>query len=119
MNRIAVLSAVAAFTLSIATAFAADKAPSVAHGRALFMNSGCKNCHGTQGQGSGSAPKLAPNPMPAESIAQFIRGTKGRMPPYSAKVLSDGDVADIAAYLASFPPAKSPDAIPALKDLKP
>ena len=32
---------------------------------------------------------------------------------------NDADVADIAAYLATVPPAKSPDTIAALKDLKP
>ncbi len=118
MNRIAILS-LAAFAFGLSTASAADKGTSVAHGRALFLSSGCKNCHGTQGQGTGSAPKLAPDPMPAEGIAQFIRGSGTRMPTYSAKVLSDADVADIAAYLASLPAAKSPDTIAALKDLKP
>ncbi len=118
MNRIAILSTAILLTIA-GQVSAADKGASVTRGRTLFMTSGCYHCHGTQGQGSGSATRLTPKPMPAEGIAQFIRSSGTRMPAYSADVLNDRDVADIAAYLASVLAAKSPDAIPALKDLKP
>jgi mono/diheme cytochrome c family protein len=76
------------------------------------------HCHGSEGQGSGAGTRLAPGPLPAEAIAQFIRATNPTMPAYSAKVLSDADVADIAAFLATVPAARSADEIPALRDLK-
>jgi len=37
-----------------------------------------------------------------------VRSTNRAMPPYSGKILSDGDLADIYAYLQSIP--KPPDA---------
>ena len=120
MNRIAILStAVAILAFSAGVATAAEKGPSAARGRTLFLTSGCKHCHGTQGQGSNSGAKLAPDSLPAEAMANYIRAPSARMPAYSATVLSDADVADIAAYLATMPKAKSPDAIPILKTLKP
>jgi mono/diheme cytochrome c family protein len=36
-----------------------------------------------------------------------VRSTNRAMPPYSEKILSDGDLADIYAYLQSIP--KPPD----------
>ena len=79
------------------------------------MKVGCYHCHGTHGQGSGAGLKLAPDPLPTEAIAQFIRATTSTMPAYSEHILSDSQIADIAAYLGSIPAARSPDAIPALK----
>ena len=84
------------------------------HGRQLFMADGCYECHGTVGQGGGGR-RLAPSPPPAAVIAAYIRRPAGEMPPYSSKVVSDGDVRDIYAYLASVaPPPKVAD-IPELK----
>jgi mono/diheme cytochrome c family protein len=97
---------------------AAAPAPSAARGRQLFMTVGCVHCHGTQGQGSTAGARLAPEPLPAAAIAQFIRATNTAMPAYSAKVLSDTDVADIAAFLATVPPAKPVASIPALRELR-
>jgi mono/diheme cytochrome c family protein len=99
--------------------------PSAKRGREIYMKVGCYTCHGTEGQGSTAGLKLTPDPLPADAIANFIRNTDMSispvlaMPTYSAEVLPDADVADIAAYLASIPPPKSPDSIPALRDLKP
>ena len=103
------------------TAFAAEpasRAPSAERGRQLFMSVGCRHCHGTDGQGSGAGAKLAPDPLPAEALAAFIRATNTQMPAYSAQVLGDADVADIAAYLRTVKPAKAADSIPALRALK-
>lgn len=73
-----------------------------AHGKALFMADGCYQCHGTVGQG-GPGLKLAPNPLPVVVIAAYIRNPLGEMPPYTSKVVSDADIKDIHAYLASIP----------------
>lgn len=82
------------------------------HGRQLFQADGCYECHGFVGQGSIVAgPRLAPDPLPLSALISYIRNPANIMPPYSAKVLSDQDAADIHAFLASI---KSP---PPVKDL--
>lgn len=92
-------------------------APSATRGRQLYMTVGCVHCHGSMGQGSTAGTRLAPQSLPAEVIAQFIRNTGTTMPAYSARVLSDADVADIAAFLATIPPARPVERLPALRDL--
>ena len=72
-------------------------------GQHLFMADGCYECHGTVGQGSVAGPRLAPDPLPAEAIAQYIRQPVDLMPPYVEKVLGDQDVRDLQAYLAGIP----------------
>ena len=99
-------------------AVSASAAPSAAKGKETFLRVGCYQCHGTEGQGSGAGLKLAPDPLPAEAIANFIRGKPGTMPPYPEAVLSDAEIADIAAYLASIRPSPTVDRIPVLRDLK-
>ena len=96
---------------------AAEPAPSAERGKSLYMTAGCKHCHGTVGQGSAAGRQLAPKPLPAAAIAQFIRANGTNMPAYSAALLDDAAVADIAAYLASIPPSPLADSIPALRSL--
>jgi mono/diheme cytochrome c family protein len=87
-----------------------------AHGHHLFLTVGCYQCHGTSGEGGGVfGPKLAPDPLPFIAVDRQLRNPAMRMPVYTAKVLSDQDVADIYAYLKSIPPSKQPDEIPLLK----
>jgi ubiquinol-cytochrome c reductase cytochrome c subunit len=93
-------------------------AASAEHGKAAYIQHGCWQCHGTLGQGSiatSGGKRLAPNPLPWESFAAFVRLTKGTMPPYSEKILSDGDLADIYAYLQSIPKPPDVNGIPLLK----
>jgi ubiquinol-cytochrome c reductase cytochrome c subunit len=44
-------------------------------------------------------------PMAWQTLSRFVRTTKGDMPPYTEKVLSNQELADIDAYLRSIPPA--------------
>lgn len=99
--------------LGAATARAEDAAGDAKHGRQLFVATGCFECHGLVGQGSAQTggPRLAPEPMPAASLTQLLRAPLNQMPAYSEKALSDRDIADIHAYLASIP------APPAVKDI--
>jgi ubiquinol-cytochrome c reductase cytochrome c subunit len=89
-------------------------AASAEKGKEAFMKNGCWKCHGTEGQGGAAGLKLAPSPKPLAYISAFIRNTNGPMPPYTDKILSESDVADIHAYLQSVPPAPDPKTIPAL-----
>jgi len=93
--------------LSVGPAAAAGSAE---HGKDAFIQHGCWQCHGTQGQGSimtSGGKRLAPNPLPWEAFAGFVRSTNRAMPPFSEKILSESDLADIYAYLQSVP--KPPD----------
>ena len=81
-------------------------------GKATFLRVGCYECHGTAGLG-GTGPHIGPNPRPVESLITFLRKPTG-MPAYSPKVLSDADIADIRAYLASVPAPPTVANIPLL-----
>ncbi len=104
--------------LALAGLFAAGAAqaePSAANGRALFVKVGCYECHGYQGQGGAAGPRIAPDPVPFDGLAGFVRTTSGEMPPYTATILSDGDLADIYAYLQSIPRPPALADVPLLK----
>lgn len=80
------------------------------NGKKLFTKYGCYECHGTQGQGTTAGARLAPKPIALAALIAYVRQPKGQMPPYTAKVVSDAELADIRAYLASIPeppPAKN------------
>jgi ubiquinol-cytochrome c reductase cytochrome c subunit len=82
-----------------------------ANGKRVYMADGCYQCHGTVGQGSRpTGPHLAPNPLPYEAFAGQVRRPVNAMPPYTSVVLSEQDLADIYAYLASIPPLVDPKA---------
>jgi ubiquinol-cytochrome c reductase cytochrome c subunit len=89
-------------------------AASAEKGRAAYVAHGCWQCHGFVGQGGITGPKLAPDPIPAEAFAAFVRTTDRAMPPYSETILSNGDLADIHAYLESIPKAPDYKSIPLL-----
>jgi ubiquinol-cytochrome c reductase cytochrome c subunit len=97
----------ALFSLLLQTlAFAAN----ADHGKRLFVKDGCYQCHGYQGQGGAAGPRLAPRPIVLAALTAYVRHPTGQMPPYTSKVLSEADLADIHAYLSSIPappPAKS------------
>ena len=83
-------------------------------GKKLFVSDGCYQCHGYEAQGSSSTgPRLGPRPIAFAAFSRYVRQPTGQMPPYTAKVVSDADLANIYAYIQSRPePAKD---IPLLK----
>src|ERR1700704_6005669 len=95
-------------------ALAAD----AARGKIFFTQKyGCYQCHGTEGQGSAiTGPKLAPDPLPYEALAAFIRTSSGAMPPFREQILPNADLEDIYAYLKTIPPAKDWKTIPLLSN---
>jgi ubiquinol-cytochrome c reductase cytochrome c subunit len=104
---------------SIATPLAAQ-APqgSVERGKRVYMEKLCYSCHGTVGQGGerGAGPKIAPNPFPYEAFAQQTRRPRGVMPRYPVEFLSDQEMADIYAYVASIKPSRATKDIPLLRE---
>jgi mono/diheme cytochrome c family protein len=86
------------------------------HGKTLYVTDGCYECHGYAAQGgAGTGPKLGPNPIPYAAFSFQVRSPRDEMPPYTAKVLSDADLADMYAFVQSLPQPPKPDSIPLLK----
>ena len=99
-------------------AHAQVQAPSgdAAHGKDLFVRDGCYACHGTAGHGEPYGPRLAPKPLPFAAVIGQLRQPRADMPRYAPQFVSDQDVADIYAYLASVPAGKKAGDIPLLRD---
>jgi mono/diheme cytochrome c family protein len=89
-------------------------AASAEKGKIAFVQHGCWQCHGFQGQGGVAGPKLAPEPLALETLTAFVRTSNRAMPPYMEAILSNEDLADINAYLESIPKAPDPKGIPLL-----
>jgi len=79
------------------------RASNADNGKRLFVKDGCYQCHGYQGQGGAAGALLAPRPIVLAALTAYVRHPTGQMPPYTSKVLSDSDLADIHAYLSSIP----------------
>jgi len=73
------------------------------HGKQLYLKYGCYQCHGRQGQGSSAGARLAPGPMALAGLTRYVRQPRGEMPPYTARVVTEQELADIHAYLRSIP----------------
>src|SRR5438270_12308261 len=114
----------AAFTISAAFAFwtgvanaqtaaNAQQAPGDAqHGKELYLKYSCYACHGYDGHG-GAGARLVPLALTATRFTSFIRSPR-RMPPYTEKVLTDAQAADLFAYIKSLPASPPADQIPLL-----
>ena len=112
------IAAVSAISLSAQTpASTASKAPAgnVDNGKKIFTSYGCYQCHNYAANGGGAGPRLAPNPIAFAAFLRQIRKPSNEMPPYTAKVVSDQDVADIYAFLQTVPPAPAAGSIPILQ----
>lgn len=87
-------------------------------GQEAYVRFGCYTCHGYEGQGANTGPRLAPNPLPYEALANFVRQTSGDMPPFTPATLSDQELRDIYAYLESRAEAPDADDIPLLRNIE-
>ena len=86
------------------------------NGKRIFNKIGCYECHGREGQGSTmSGPRIAPDPVPFDVLTRYVRKPTGEMPPFTAKVVSDQELADIYAFLQSRPHPPAAKAMPLLK----
>jgi cytochrome c553 len=102
----------------IAILFAASVAPALAQGagdagagKALWEGSQtqCRSCHGLKGEGA-FGPPLAGRGMTGDEFRQAARKPWGLMPAYVEAQVSDGDLANFAAYFASLPKGTEPGA---------
>lgn len=115
MTRRMTLSAIGAILLLASPAARAQKAApqsekseaalagNVETGKKIFMKDGCYECHGREGQGAaqGAGPRIGPPQLSFEAFTKYVHQPTGQMPPYTSKVISDQDLADIYAYLQS------------------
>jgi ubiquinol-cytochrome c reductase cytochrome c subunit len=92
------------------------KAPngSADNGYKAYMKNMCYTCHGTVGHGAdrGTGPKLAPNPVSFATFTAQLRTPRQDMPPYRKDFVSDQELADIYAYLASIKPGAAAKDLP-------
>ena len=86
------------------------------NGKAVYTADGCYECHGREAQGgAGTGPKLGPAPIPFPAFVYQVRSPRDQMPPYTSKVLSDAELADIYAFVQSLPQPPKVDSVPLLK----
>lgn len=83
-------------------------------GRALFVDYGCFQCHGYEGQG-GAALRIAPSVYPFEAFAALVRRPSNEMPAYAPEQLSDADLRAIYGYVRSIPEPRPISEIPLLR----
>jgi mono/diheme cytochrome c family protein len=85
-------------------------------GKKIFTKDGCYECHGREGQGAaqGAGPRIGPLQLSFEAFSKYVHQPTGQMPPYTSKVISDQELADIFAYLQSRPKATPSKDIPLL-----
>jgi mono/diheme cytochrome c family protein len=88
----------------------------VENGKKLFNTIGCYQCHNYAANGGQAGPRLAPRPIPFPAFTKAIREPRAEMPPYTAKVATDQDLADIYAYLLTIPAPPAVNTIPLLNN---
>ena len=94
----------------------AAPAGNAVNGRKLFVSFGCYQCHGYEAQGSSATgPRLGPRPIAFAAFTKYVRSPTNQMPPFTAKVVKDAELADIHAFLRSLPQPADVSTIPLLK----
>src|SRR5262245_9371915 len=84
------------------------------NGKKIFASYGCYQCHNYSAAG-GAGPRLAPRPIAWQAFSAYVRKPKDQMPPYTTKVVTDQELADIYAFLLTIPAPPTVDSIPILK----
>lgn len=89
----------------------------VENGKVLHVKYGCYTCHGYVGQG-GPGVRLAPGTIALPAFTRYVRRPTGVMPPFTEKVITDQELADIRAYLEALPDPPDLATIPLLQGLE-
>jgi ubiquinol-cytochrome c reductase cytochrome c subunit len=85
-------------------------------GKKFYFERGCWQCHGLAAQGGGIAgPRLAGRTPAWMAFSRYVRRPTGEMIPYTEKVISDTELADIFAWLRAIPPPPPVSSIPLFK----
>jgi mono/diheme cytochrome c family protein len=84
------------------------------NGAKIYVSYGCYQCHGFAAQG-GAGPRLAPKPIAFAIFTKYVRKPTLQMPPYTEKVVTDQELADIYAFLLTIPAPPDPSTIPLMK----
>jgi mono/diheme cytochrome c family protein len=108
------------FGLLLLAAFAASAgaqtpvAGEAQKGRELYLKFSCYACHGYDGHG-GAGARLVPMRMNLQAFAAFVHNPpRPQMPPYTASVVPDAQLADLFAYVKSLPESPAAKDIPLL-----
>ena len=100
---------------SAGVVLAQTKTGDTGNGKRLFERNGCYQCHGHVGQGGLAGARLAQTKLPQVAFIAYVRNpSSGGMPPFRAKVMSDQDLADVYAYIKTFPDPQAAKDIPLL-----
>ena len=112
-----------AIPLMVVAVFASAQPPAgdASRGKELYDKKYlCSACHGFSGQ-NGVGARLVPMKLTQAAFMAYVRhphDTPTGMPPYTAKVMPDTELADIYAYIKSLPDsAKKAKDIPILNDI--
>jgi len=84
-------------------------------GKDLYLRYSCYACHGYAGHG-GAGARLVPMRMTVPSFTAYVRNPR-QMPPYTSKVMTDAQLADIWAYIQALPKSPLPKDIPLLAQM--
>src|SRR5262245_17621391 len=77
-----------------------------ANGKQLFEKQNCYYCHGTAAQGGRDGARIAATPLTVAQFTRYVRRPTGAMPAFTAKLLTDEQLADVYAYVKSLPAAQ-------------
>ena len=72
-------------------------------GKALFSKNACFQCHNNEAQGGAAGPRLGPDPIPFQRFVAYVRAPREEMPPYTVRVMSDQELADVYAFVEARP----------------
>jgi mono/diheme cytochrome c family protein len=121
MNMSRILNFAIALVLGAGIARAQTPSGDASRGKDLYDKKYlCSACHGFSGQ-NGVGARLVPIKLTQAAFMAYVRhphDTPTGMPPYTAKVMPDQELADIYAYIKSLPDsAKKAKEIPILNDI--
>ena len=112
MRVFASFAVFAFFVGSVATA-QTPASGNAQQGKELYLKYSCYACHGYDGHG-GAGARIVPLAMTVTRFTAYVHNPPRRMPPYTDKVLSDAQLADLFAYIKALPVSPPADQIPLL-----
>ena len=91
----------------VQTALAQSPVGNADAGKAAWTTRRCMRCHGDKGEG-GFGPDLAGRSLTYNQFKQALRKPWGIMPTFIEQYTNDQAVADLQAYVMSFPKVEEP-----------